>query len=61
MLTQIGATIGPLICLYSVIFRWKSLIAEYGRLSLYWWVVAVTVGCTLLGYLADVALWNFMR
>jgi hypothetical protein len=57
MLTQIGGAIGLLFCLYSLVFRWKVVVARYGSLSLYWWVLAVTVGCSFLGYLADLAIW----
>lgn len=58
MFAYIGGTIGLLFCLYSLVFRWKVVVAKYGSLSLYWWVVAVTVGCTFLGYLADLAIWD---
>ena len=58
MLTQIGADIGLLYCLFSLVFRWKLIVAKYGSLSLYWWVVAVTVGWSFLGYVADTAIWG---
>jgi len=58
MLAQIGGIIGILFCLYSVVFRWKALIARYGYLSLYWWVLAVTAAWSFLGYLASVAIWG---
>jgi hypothetical protein len=58
MLTQIGGAIGLLFCLYSLLFRWKVVVAKYGSLSLYWWVFAVTVGCSFLGFLADLAIWG---
>ena len=44
MFSQMGAAIGLLFCLYTVLFRWKALVAKYGTLSLYWWIVGVTVG-----------------
>ena len=58
MLAQIGGTIGRLIRLYCVAFRWKILVAKYGRLSLYWWAFAITTGCSFLGYLASLAIWS---
>jgi hypothetical protein len=58
MLTQIGGDIGLLYCLFSLVFRWKFIVAKYGSLSLYWWVVAVTVGWSILGYLADTVIWG---
>jgi hypothetical protein len=58
MLTQIGGAIGLLFCLYSLVFRWKVVVAKYGSLSLYWWVFAATAGCSFLGYLADLAIWG---
>jgi len=58
MLASIGGTIGLLYCLYSVMFRWKAVVAEYGTLSLYWWVFAVTVGWSILGFSADLAIWS---
>ena len=56
MLAQIGAAIGLLICLLTVLFRWKALVAKYGTLSLYWWIIAITAGCSLVGYLIDIAI-----
>jgi hypothetical protein len=58
MFTLIGGDIGLLFCLYSLVFRWKVVVAKYGSLSLYWWVLAVTVAYAFLGYLADIAIWN---
>jgi hypothetical protein len=58
MLAYIGGAIGLLFCLGSLVFRWKMIVAKYGSLSLYWWVFAVTAGCSLLGYLADLAIWG---
>jgi hypothetical protein len=56
MLTQIGGDIGLLYCLLTLLFRWKLIVAKYGSLGLYWWVVAVAVGWSFLGFLADTAL-----
>ncbi len=53
MFAQIGGAIGWSICLFIVLFRWKALVGKYGTLSLYWWIFAVTVGCSLVGFLAD--------
>jgi hypothetical protein len=58
MFSQMGAAIGLLFCLYTVLFRWKALVAKYGTLSLYWWIVGVTVGCSLVGFLTDIAIRN---
>jgi hypothetical protein len=58
MFTQIGADIGLLFCLSSLVFRWKVVVAKYGSLSLFWWVLAVTFGWWLLGLLADAAIWS---
>jgi len=58
MLTQLGGDIGLLFCLSSLVFRWKVVVAKYGSLSLFWWVLAVTVACSFLGYLAEMALWG---
>jgi len=58
MLAEIGGTIGLLFCLFSLVFRWNVVVAKYGSLSLYWWVLAVTAGCSFLGYLADLAIWR---
>jgi hypothetical protein len=56
MMAQLGGDIGFLFYLYSLAFRWKVVVAKYGRLSLYWWVLAVTAGCSFLGYLASLAI-----
>jgi hypothetical protein len=58
MLAGIGGAIGLLFCLYSIAFRWKIVVAKYGSLSLYWWVLAVTVGFSFLGLLADLGIWS---
>lgn len=58
MLAEIGGTIGFLFCLYQLAFRWKVVVAKYGELSLKWWVLAVTVGCWILGLLASLAIWS---
>jgi|GEM_PF-3431872 len=58
MLSQLGANIGVLYCLYSLVFRWKAVVAKYGSLSLYWWLLAVAVTGTFLGFLADLAMWG---
>ncbi len=57
MLSQIGGVLGLAYGLYIPVFRWKTLVGEYGTLSLYWWVVAVTTAASLLGFMADVAVW----
>jgi hypothetical protein len=57
MMSLIGGAIGLLFCLYSIVFRWRVVVAKYGRLSLYWWLFAVTAGCSLLGYLVGIAIW----
>jgi hypothetical protein len=57
MMTLIGGLVGALFCLYSVLFRWKALVSKYGRRELYFWLLAMTSACSLLGYFADVALW----
>ncbi len=57
MLSQIGGVLGLAYCLYITVFRWKALVGEYGTLSLYWWVIAVTTAASLLGFMADVAVW----
>lgn len=58
MFTQIGAMIGLLYSLSSLVFRWKVVVAKYGTLSLYWWVLAVTTGWSFLGYAADMVIWE---
>lgn len=58
MLAQVGGDIGFLFCLYSLLFRWKAVVAQYGQLSLKWWVLGITIGCWFLGYLASLAIWG---
>jgi hypothetical protein len=58
MFAYLGGTIALLYCLASLVFRWKVVVAKYGSLSLYWWVLAVTVGWSILGYSADLAIWS---
>ena len=57
-MAELGGTIGFLYCLYALAFRWRAVVAEYGELSLKWWVLAVTVGCSFLGYLTGWAIWG---
>lgn len=58
MFTEIGGAIGFLFCLYSLVFRWKVVVGKYGSLSLYWWVLAVTIGWAFLGLLVDLTIWG---
>jgi hypothetical protein len=57
MMSLIGGALGALFCLYLVVFRWSAVTAKYGRLDLYYWLVAMTLAGTLIGYLADLAIW----
>ena len=57
MMTLIGTIAGSLFCLYSVAFRWRLITAKYGRLDLYFWVIAVLLGGSFIGYFLDVAIW----
>jgi hypothetical protein len=56
MLAELGGAIGFLFSLFMLVFRWKTVVGKYGQLSLYWWVLAVTVGWMMVGYLADLAI-----
>lgn len=58
MMSLIGGAVGALFCLYSIVFRWNVVIAKYGRFSLYFWFLAVTAGCSLVGYLVSLAIWG---
>ena len=58
MLAQIGGDCGLLYCLTMLVFRWKTVVAKYGQLSLYWWVTAVTIAWWILGFLVSLALWG---
>jgi hypothetical protein len=58
MMSLVGGAAGLLFYLYSVVFRGKAVVSKYGRLDLYFWLVAVTTACSLLGYLVDLAIWG---
>lgn len=58
MLAQIGGSLGFLFCLYSLAFRWRSVVAKYGELSLLWWVLYVMTLWSLFGFLLSLALWG---
>ncbi len=58
MLSLVGGILAIGYCLYATFFRWSSLKARYGTLSLYWWVLAVIFAGTFLGFAADVAIWG---
>lgn len=58
MLAEIGGALGFLFSLYSLVFRWKVVVAKYGQLSLYWWVFAVTVTWAFLGLMVSLAIWG---
>jgi hypothetical protein len=58
MMSLIGGALGALFCLYSITFRWKAVVAKYGRYSLYAWFLGFTLGGSLLGYLAGLAVWG---
>lgn len=58
MLAEIGGAIGLLFCLCSLVFRWNVVVAKYGQLSLFWWVLAVTTGCSFLGGLLSLVIWR---
>jgi hypothetical protein len=60
MFAEIGGAVGVLFCLYSIMFRWKAVTAKYGRFSLYWWALAVTAVCSLIGYLIGWAVWGVL-
>jgi hypothetical protein len=47
MLSEIGGMLGLAYCLYRTVFRWEAVVGKYGALSLYWWVVAVTIAALL--------------
>jgi hypothetical protein len=58
MLSLVGGLLAVGYCLYATLFRWDAIRSKYGTLSLYWWVVAVIVAGTFLGFAADVAIWG---
>lgn len=58
MLSLVGGLLGVGYCLFATLFRWQAIKAKYGTLSLYWWVIAVVVAGTLLGFIADAAVWG---
>lgn len=58
MLAQIGATLGFLYGLGFLAFRWRVVAAKYGELSLYWWVLSVTVTWALAGFFLGLAIWG---
>lgn len=58
MFAEIGGFLGFVLCLGFLVFRWKAVAAKYGSLSLYWWLIAVTSGCTIAGYVIDGLIWG---
>ena len=58
MFSDVGGRVGLLFCLYALVFHWRVVVAKYGSLSLYWWIVAVTIACWMAGYLLDYAVYG---
>ena len=58
MFAAIGGAVGFYFCLFSLVFRWRLVVAKYGSLSLFWWILAVTVASTIAGYLMDLAVFG---
>jgi hypothetical protein len=58
MLVEIAGSLGLLFCLCTLAFRWRAVVAKYGELSLYWWVLAVTVTWALFGLALSFAIWG---
>ena len=56
-LSQIGGILGLVYCLYRTVFHWNAVVGRYGALSLYWWVLAVTIVGSFLGFAVDLAIW----